>query len=90
MNEIIQGDAFDLLPKVTNGSVDLIVCDGPYGVTNHDWDRIDSIQQFNLKLIKMFSEKLKEGGALYLFGKQNCIDFIDYRPYLNLKSKIIW
>jgi len=38
----------------------------------------------------MFSEKLKEGGALYLFGKQNCIDFIDYRPYLNLKSRIIW
>ena len=90
MNEIIQGDAFDLLPKVTNSSVDLIVCDGPYGVTNNDWDRIDSIQQFNLKLIKMFSEKLKEGGALYLFGKQDCIDFIDYRLYLNLKSKIIW
>ena len=90
MNEIIQGDAFDLLPKVANSSVDLIVCDGPYGVTNNDWDRIDSIQQFNLKLIKMFSEKLKEGGALYLFGKQNCIDFIDYRPYLNLKSRIIW
>ncbi|MCY3915177.1 MAG: site-specific DNA-methyltransferase, partial [Chloroflexi bacterium] len=32
----------------------------------------------------------KDGGALYLFGKPNCIDFIDYRPYLNLKRKIVW
>jgi DNA modification methylase len=33
---------------------------------------------------------LKPGGTLYLFGKPNCIDFIDYRPYLNLRSKIVW
>ena len=38
----------------------------------------------------MFSRVLKNGGGLYLFGKSNCIDFIDYRPYLNLNSKIIW
>jgi DNA modification methylase len=25
-----------------------------------------------------------------LFGKPNCIDFIDYRPYLTLRSKIVW
>ena len=33
---------------------------------------------------------LKKGGALYLFGKPNCIDFVDYRLYLTLNSKIIW
>ena len=33
---------------------------------------------------------MKDGAALYLFGKPNCIDFIDYRPYLNLRSKIVW
>lgn len=89
-NTIHLGDSFDLLNKVADESVDLIVCDGPYGVTQYDWDRISSIQEFNLDLIKRFSCKLKEGGALYLFGKADCIDFIDYRQYLNLRSKIIW
>ena len=89
-NRIYCGNAFDLLRKVEDESVDLVVCDGPYGVTQNDWDRILSIQEFNLDLIRRFSMKLKDGGSLYLFGKPDCIDFIDYRPFLNLKSKIVW
>ncbi len=89
-NKIHLGDAHRLLDKVDAQSVDLIVCDGPYGVTQNDWDRIPNIQEYNLNLIERFSKKLKDGGALYLFGKANCIDFVDYRPYLNLRSKIIW
>ena len=83
-------DAFDVFPSISDGSVDLIVCDGPYGVTANGWDRVGDIQKFNLRLIRIFSEKLKDGGALYLFGKPDCIDFIDYRPFLNLRSKIVW
>ena len=81
---------FTLLDEVEDASVDLIVCDGPYGVTDEPWDQIPSIQEFNLNLIKRFTPKLKNGGALYLFGKPDCIDFIDYRKFLNLRSKIVW
>ena len=90
LNEIYHGDTFELIHKLDNNSVDLIVCDGPYGVTTNEWDRVTDIQTFNLNLIKLFSRVLKPGGALYLFGKDNCIDFIDYRPYLTLNRKIIW
>ena len=89
-NRIHQGDAFELLHRIDEDSIDLIVCDGPYGVTTNEWDRIDDVQQFNLELIRIFSRKLKEGGGLYLFGKPDCIDFIDYRPFLNLRSRIVW
>ncbi len=89
-NTIVCGNSFQLLDQVGEESVDLIICDGPYGVTQNDWDQIASIQDFNLRLIQQFSPKLKPGGALYLFGKPDCIDFIDYRPYLTLRSKIIW
>ena len=89
-NTIHLGDALHLIDDVDDESIDLIICDGPYGVTAHEWDRIANIQEYNLNLIRRFSDKLKYGGALYLFGKPNCIDFIDYRPYLNLKSKIVW
>jgi len=90
LNEIHCGDALKLVKEVADASVDLIVCDGPYGVTANDWDRVGSIQEFNLNLIRTFSRVLKPGGALYLFGKEDCIDFIDYRPYLKLNSKIVW
>ena len=89
-NTIHCGDTFSLLKEVEDTSVDLIVCDGPYGVTGKSWDGIPSIQEFNLTLIKSFAPKLKAGGALYLFGKPDCIDFIDYRQFLNLRSKIVW
>jgi len=89
-NAIHLGDALQLINELDDESIDLIVCDGPYGVTTHEWDRIANIQAYNLDLIRRFSKKLKDGGAVYLFGKPNCIDYIDYRPYLNLKSKIVW
>ncbi|MCA9205884.1 MAG: site-specific DNA-methyltransferase, partial [Planctomycetales bacterium] len=89
-NTITCGDAHKLLAQVSDNSVDLIICDGPYGVTQNEWDRVSSIQNYNLDLIERFSAKLKDGGALYLFGKPDCIDFIDYRPFLNLRSKIVW
>ena len=72
------GDTFELIKQVDDESVDLIICDGPYGVTANDWDKIKSIQEYNLNLLKLFKRVLKPGGSLYLFGKDNCIDFIDY------------
>jgi site-specific DNA-methyltransferase (adenine-specific)/adenine-specific DNA-methyltransferase len=90
IDQIHLGDAFHLLARIADNSIDLVVCDGPYGITDMEWDRISCIQEFNLKLISIFSTKLKEGGSLYLFGKPDCIDFIDYRPFLNLRAKIVW
>ena len=90
VNKVHHGDMFDLVPQIDNDSIDLIVCDGPYGVTDQEWDRVGSIQEYNVGLIRLFTPKLKEGGALYLFGKPNCIDFIRYDVYLNLQAKIVW
>lgn len=90
IDRLHHGDAFDLLPRIDDGTVDLVVCDGPFGVTRNKWDRISNIQEFNLRLISIFADKLKDGGALYLFGKPDCIDFVDYGPFLTLRAKIVW
>ena len=91
MNKIIRGDTLELIHELKDETVDLIICDGPYGVTKNKWDNPrGGIQEFNLGLIKTFTSKLKPGGTLYLFGKNDCLDFIDYRPYLKLQSKIVW
>ena len=84
------GDVFRLIHQVEDGSIDLIICDGPYGVTANPWDQVANIQEYNLELIKVFSKKMVPGAGLYLFGKPDCIDFINYKKYLNLKRKIVW
>ena len=90
INNIFLQDAFELIQQLPNNSVNLIIADGPYAVTQHSWDQIENIQNYNLKLIQEASRILKPGGAMYLFGKPDLIDFIDYRPYLVLNSRIVW
>ena len=89
-NKITLADSISFMSDLPKASFDLIICDGPYSVTTHEWDQIDNIQQYNLTLLQKFSLILKPGGAVYLFGKHDAIDFIDYRPYLTLQSRIIW
>lgn len=89
-NTISVADSISFMDDLPSMSFDLIVCDGPYGVTAHGWDKVSDIQTYNLILIEKFSRLLKPGGSIYLFGKQDCMDFIDYRPYLSLNSRIVW
>ena len=90
LNKFYQGDCFDLIKKLANKSVDLVISDGPYGITSHEWDKVNNIQEYNFKLMQEIYPKLKDGGALYLFGKPDCVDFINYTTVFNLKAKIIW
>ena len=90
LNEVHLGDSLELCKEIPPESIDTIICDGPYGKTENAWDKVPDIQRFNLGLIQLFSRLLKTGGSLYIFGKPDCIDFIDYRPYLNLNSRIAW
>lgn len=90
INQIVHADMQEFTETLPDNSVDLIIADGPYAVTNRDWDKIKSIQKYNLNLIKLFSRILKTGGSLYLFGKHDALDFIDYSPYLKLNTRIIW
>lgn len=87
---IFQEDVFKIMRRIPDDSIDLAISDGPYDVTSHKWDKINGIQNFNLRIIREAARILKPGGSLYLFGKHDCIDFIDYRPYLSLSNKIIW
>lgn len=68
----------------------MIICDGPYGVTNFEWNKINDIQTYNYNLLVEFHRVLKKGGAVYLFGRHDAVDFIDYRPLFKLQNKIMW
>ena len=38
--EILLGDCLELMKDIPNGSIDMILCDLPYGITQSKWDVI--------------------------------------------------
>lgn len=65
LNSIINADCFEIFPKVPSGSIDMILCDLPYGTTRSPWDSILPFDQ----LWKSYERIIKDNGAILLFAK---------------------
>lgn len=67
INKIFLGDCLDLMPKIDNKSIDLILCDLPYGVTSRNkWDIIIPFD----KLWENYERIIKDSGAIVLTATQ--------------------
>jgi len=64
--EILLGDCLELMKDIPNGSIDMILCDLPYGTTACKWD---SVIPFD-PLWKEYERIIKPNGAILLFGTQ--------------------
>lgn len=58
------GDAFEILPTLEDGTIDSVISDPPYGVTNHSWDQAPPFDKMWLLLEK----KSKQNANFVLFG----------------------
>mgnify|MGYP000131377552 CR=1 FL=1 len=58
----VNADCFDVFPFIEDKSIDAIICDLPYGVTNMKWD---SILPFD-KLWEQYERIIKDNGAIVL------------------------
>ena len=65
MIDLKQGDCLELMNNIPNKSIDLILCDLPYGTTDCKWD---SIIPFD-KLWKQYNRIIKDNGAILLFSQ---------------------
>lgn len=82
--ELWQGDCLELMKDVPNGSVDMILCDLPYGTTKNKWD---VIIPFDL-LWEQYNRIIKDHGAIILFANQ---PFTTHLIYSNIKNfKYCW
>ena len=48
VNKVIQGDCLNILPSIPDKSIDMILCDLPYGTTQNKWDSVIDLQVFGL------------------------------------------
>lgn len=63
---LIQGDCLEIMKEIESKSIDLILCDLPYGMTKNKWD---VIIPFDL-LWDHYNRIIKDNGAILLFGNQ--------------------
>ena len=61
-----QGDCLQLMSHIPDKSVDMILCDLPYGTTACSWDEVIPFES----LWKHYKRIIKDNGAIVLFGSE--------------------
>lgn len=62
--QLYQGDCLEVMKNIPDKSVDMVLCDLPYGITQNKWDKIIPFD----KLWEQYHRCVKDNGAIVLFS----------------------
>ena len=62
VNNVIEGDCIEVMRHIPSGSIDMVLCDLPYGTTQNKWDSIVPLD----KLWTEYKRIVKDDGAIVL------------------------
>jgi len=65
-NSIIHGDCLEVMKDIADKSIDCIIADLPFGITNCAWDSVIPFEP----LWEQYKRIIKPNGAIVLFGSQ--------------------
>ena len=83
---LYQGDCLDIMDNIDSKSIDLIVCDLPYGVTRNKWDIVIPFD----KLWKHYNRIIKDNGAIILFGSQPFTTLLISSNMKYFRYSLVW
>lgn len=63
--QLLQGDCLELMKDIPEKSVDMVLCDLPYGTTENEWDKVINTE----KLFAEYGRIVKNGGVIALFAQ---------------------
>lgn len=66
MIKLLQGDCLELMKDIPDGSIDMILCDLPYGTTACKWDSVIPFEP----LWEQYKRIIKDNGAIVLTASQ--------------------
>ena len=64
--QLYHGDCLELMKNIPNKSIDMVLCDLPYGTTACKWDTIIPFEP----LWEQYNRIIKENGGVVLFGNE--------------------
>lgn len=62
VNKVVQGDCLEVMQSIPDKSVDMVLCDLPYGTTQNKWDSVIDLD----KLWAEYDRIVKDNGAIVL------------------------
>ena len=83
---LFHGDCLEVMKDIPDGSVDMILCDLPYGVTKHEWDELIPFEDLWLQ----YNRIIKDSGAIILFGVEPFSSFLRISNVAMYKYDWIW
>lgn len=86
LNKIYNEDCLIGMKRIPDGSVDMILCDLPYGTTDCSWD---TIIPFDL-LWEQYERVIKDNGSIVLFGSEPFSSFLRMSNIENYKYDWVW
>lgn len=81
-----QGDCLELMKDIPDKSIDMILCDLPYGTTTCKWDEIIPFEA----LWEAYERIIKDNGAIILFSSQPFTSKLIMSNLKMFKEEIIW
>lgn len=84
--QLFMGDCLNLMPGGPDGSVDMILCDLPYGTTKNKWDCIIDLD----KLWAQYKRVIKPTGCIALFAQTPFDKVLGSSNLKMLKYEWIW
>lgn len=86
MIELHHGDCLEIMPLIPDKSIDMILCDLPYGITSNKWDC-----ELPLPLLKeQYLRVLKPNGIIALTASQPFTSTLVYEMKEIFKHEWIW
>ncbi len=86
IDTIIQGNCLDILPTISDSSVDMVLSDLPYGVTQNTWDKVIPLDQ----LWNEYRRVTKPNSAIVLTATQQfAAKLINSNPKM-FRYDLIW
>lgn len=86
INKVIQGDCLNVMRKLPDKSVDMVLCDLPYGTTQNKWDSVIDLK----KLWKEYYRVVKDNGAIVLTSQGVFTAKLIISNEKDFKYKIVW
>lgn len=83
---LYNGDCLEVMKGIPDKSVDMILCDLPYGTTSCKWD---SVIPFD-KLWDQYNRLIKDNGAIVLFGQQSFTSELIHSNLKMFRHNIVW
>jgi site-specific DNA-methyltransferase (adenine-specific) len=83
---LLKGDCLEWMAKFPDKSVDMILCDLPYGTTACKWDVVIPFD----KLWEQYERIVKDGGCIALFGNEPFSSYLRISNIKKYKYDWIW